>query len=53
MSLSVNVMTRGPGDRVAAMLALFRDVADEILVALDDRADDATSRRRSPASPTA
>ena len=42
MRLSVNVMTRGPGDRVAAMLALFRDVADEILVALDDRADEAT-----------
>lgn len=39
MSLSVNVMTRGPADRVAAMLALFRVVADEILVALDDRAD--------------
>ena len=38
MSLSVNVMTRGPGDRVAAMLALFRRVADEILVAVDDRA---------------
>jgi hypothetical protein len=37
-SLSVNVMTRGPGDRVAAMLALFRPVADEILVAVDDRA---------------
>ena len=31
-------MTRGPGDRVAAMLALFRPVADEILVAVDDRA---------------
>jgi hypothetical protein len=42
VTFSVNVMTRGPGDRVAAMLALFRDVADEILVALDDRADDAT-----------
>ena len=42
MSLSVNVMTRGPGGRVAAMLALFRGVADEILVALDDRADEAT-----------
>jgi hypothetical protein len=38
MSLSVNVMTRGPGDRVAAMLALLRPAADEILVALDDRA---------------
>ena len=42
MSLSVNVMTRGPGDRVAAMLGLFRAVADEIFVALDDRADGAT-----------
>ena len=39
MSLSVDVMTRGPADRVAAMLALFRVVADEILVALDDRAE--------------
>ena len=39
MNLSVNVMTRGPGDRVAAMLRLLRPVADEILVALDDRAD--------------
>jgi hypothetical protein len=38
LNLSVNVMTRGPGDRVAAMLALFRLVADEILVAVDDRA---------------
>ncbi len=38
MTLSVNVMTRGPGDRVAAMLSLFRLAADEILVALDDRA---------------
>ncbi len=37
-------MTRGPGDRVAAMLALFRGVADEILVALDDRADEATAQ---------
>ena len=37
-SFSVNVMTRGPGDRVAAMLALFRGIADEILVAVDDRA---------------
>ena len=38
VTLSVNVMTRGPGDRVAAMLSLFRGIADEILVALDDRA---------------
>jgi len=37
-TLSVNVMTRGPGDRVATMLALFRLVADEIVVAVDDRA---------------
>ena len=37
-SFSVNVMTRGPGERVAAMLSLFRGVADEILVAVDDRA---------------
>ena len=44
MSLSVNVMTRGPGSRVAAMLALFRGVADEIFVALDDRADEATAQ---------
>ena len=55
MSLSVNVMTRGPGDRVAAMLALFRGVADEILVALDDRAgpevEAAARRRRRPPDP--
>jgi hypothetical protein len=38
VTLSVNVMTRGPGDRVAAMLSLFRGLADEIFVALDDRA---------------
>ena len=38
VSFSVNVMTRGPGERVAAMLSLFRGIADEILVALDDRA---------------
>jgi hypothetical protein len=37
-TLSVNVMTLGPADRVAAMLALFRPIADEILVAIDDRA---------------
>jgi hypothetical protein len=39
VKLSVNVITRGPGDRVAAMLGLFRDAAGEILVALDDRPD--------------
>ena len=38
MTLSVNCMTRGPADRVAAMLGLFRRVADEIVVAVDDRA---------------
>jgi hypothetical protein len=31
-------MTRGPADRVAAMLGLFRRVADEVVVAVDDRA---------------
>jgi hypothetical protein len=38
MSLSVNCMTRGPADRVAATLGLFRPVADEIVVAVDERA---------------
>lgn len=38
MSLSVNCMTRGPADRVAAMLGLFRGIADEIVIAVDDRA---------------
>ena len=42
-ALSVNLMTRGPGHRVAALLALLRPVADEIVVALDDRADDGTA----------
>jgi hypothetical protein len=40
MTLSVNCMTRGPADRVAAMLGLFRVVVDEIVVAVDDRAGD-------------
>jgi hypothetical protein len=40
VSLSVNCMTRGPADRVAAMLGLFRGVADEVVVAVDDRAGD-------------
>ncbi|HVF08222.1 MAG TPA: hypothetical protein VNC60_06570 [Actinomycetota bacterium] len=39
MSLSVNCMTRGPAPRVAALLGLLREVADEILVAVDDRAE--------------
>jgi hypothetical protein len=38
VELSVNCMTRGPGHRVAALLGLLREVADEILVAVDDRA---------------
>src|SRR5438128_239428 len=37
--LSVALMTAGPGPRVAALLASLRDVAEEILVAVDDRAD--------------
>ena len=37
--LSVCCMTRGPGPRVAAILELLRPVADEIVVALDDRAE--------------
>jgi putative methyltransferase (TIGR04325 family) len=32
-------MTPGPAPRVAALLALFRPVCDEIVVALDERAD--------------
>jgi hypothetical protein len=40
--LSVVCLTRGPGPRVAALLEPLRRVADEIVVALDDRADDAT-----------
>jgi hypothetical protein len=38
-SLSVALMTAGPGPRVAALLATVRAIADEILVALDDRAE--------------
>src|SRR5437588_129308 len=38
--LSVCCMTAGPPERVAATLSLLRDVADEVVVALDDRADD-------------
>jgi hypothetical protein len=38
MTVSVNCMTRGPADRVAAMLGLFRGVADEVVVVVDDRA---------------
>jgi hypothetical protein len=38
-SLSVVLMTRGPGSRVAALLQTLRPFAEEVLVALDDRAD--------------
>ncbi len=38
VALSVCCMTAGPGPRVAALLELFRPVAGEILVAVDDRA---------------
>jgi len=38
-SLSICLMTAGPGARVAALLRLVRPVADELVVALDDRAD--------------
>jgi hypothetical protein len=40
--LSVFVMTAGPGPRVAALLQTLRDVAEEILVAVDDRAEAST-----------
>ena len=40
-SLTVVCMTAGPGGRVSSLLGLLRDVADEILVAVDDRADTA------------
>jgi hypothetical protein len=43
-ALSVCVMTAGPGPRVAALLELLRPVAAEIVVALDDRADEDTER---------
>src|SRR4051812_47982559 len=39
-AVSVICLTAGPGPRVAALLASLRPVAGEILVALDDRADD-------------
>ena len=37
-------MTAGPGPRVAALLELLRPVATELVVALDDRADEETER---------
>ena len=39
MSLSVNLMTRGPAARVAGLLRLLRPAVDEILVAVDDRSE--------------
>ncbi len=39
MSLSVCCLTGDPGPRVAAVLEPFRDVADEIVIAADARAD--------------
>ena len=42
-SLSVATMTAGPGPRLAALLATLRGVADEIVVAVDDRADPSVS----------
>jgi len=42
MSLSVCCLTNDPGPRVAATLELLRPVADEIVVAADDRADERT-----------
>ncbi len=39
MTLSVNVMTRGPAGRVGALLRLLRPVVDELVVAVDDRAE--------------
>lgn len=41
-TLSACLMTGGPGPRVAALLALLRPLAGELVVALDDRADPAT-----------
>ena len=38
-SLSVFCLTAGPGPRVAALLDSLRPAADEIIVALDERAD--------------
>jgi hypothetical protein len=48
VSLSVCLMTRGPGGRVAAILELFRPVAEEIVVALDDRAEPAVAAALEP-----
>ena len=42
--LSVCCMTRGPGARVAALLDTLRSAADEIVVAVDDRADPSVPR---------
>jgi len=39
-TLSVCCVTGGPADRVAALLALFRPLADEIVVAVDSSSDE-------------
>jgi len=44
-TLTVCCMTAGPAARLAAILSLLRPVADEILVAVDDRADPALLSR--------
>jgi hypothetical protein len=44
VTLTVCLMTAGPGPRVAALLELLRPVATEIVVALDGRADAETQR---------
>jgi hypothetical protein len=41
-------MTRGPGGRVAAMLELLRPAADEIFVAVDERAEPAVAAALAP-----
>lgn len=42
-SLTACLLTSGPAARVAALLDLLRPVAGELVVALDDRADDGTA----------
>ena len=38
-SLSVCALVRAPAPRVAALVRLYREVADEVVLAVDDRAD--------------
>ena len=44
-TLSVVCLTDGPPERVARSLSLLRDVADEIVVAVDSRLDPSNARR--------